>query len=118
MDLTVILKLLSDKTRLGIVELLLKKRYCVRALSGKLGISESAVSQHIKLLKDSGLLQGEKRGYFMHYMVNREMLHELAGEIEALAMLECEECTPASGDCSKDEGRKCHSRKSGKWEAL
>ncbi len=38
-----IFKALSDGSRLRILELLLERTYCVRALSLKLGLSESAV---------------------------------------------------------------------------
>jgi ArsR family transcriptional regulator len=108
MKINLILKALSDRTRFKIVELLLKRNYCVRALSRKIGISESAVSQHIKLLREAGLLSGKKRGYFMHYEVNRELLHELSKGIEQLAEMEQEECTPAEGKCTSSEHSKCH----------
>lgn len=118
MKINIILKALSDGTRFRIVELLLKRNYCVRALSRKLGISESAVSQHIKLLKESGLLTGKKSGYFMHYMVNRELLRELSNEIERLASTTQELCTPAEGKCTTAEHNKCHSGKCRKDDAI
>lgn len=85
MNLQIVLKALSDNTRLNIIELLLNKNYCVRALSKKLNISESAVSQHIKILKENNLLIGKKNGYHIHYDVNRDMLLKLAKQIELLA---------------------------------
>ena len=86
-----ILKALSDETRMKIVVLLLKNNCCVRALAGKLQISEAAVSQHLKVLREAGLLTGEKKGYFMHYKVNQNALHQLAAEIDALANMRREE---------------------------
>ena len=71
--------------------LLLKNNCCVRALAGKLQISEAAVSQHLKVLREAGLLTGEKKGYFMHYKVNQNALHQLAAEIDALANMRREE---------------------------
>ena len=56
------LKALSDETRMKIVILLLKNNYCVRALAKELKISEAAVSQHLKVLREAGLLTGEKKG--------------------------------------------------------
>jgi DNA-binding transcriptional ArsR family regulator len=73
-----ILKALSDETRFGIVKLLLSRDLCVGALAHHLGISEAAVSQHLKLLREAGLVKGEKRGYWTHYMVERNKLNELA----------------------------------------
>lgn len=88
MDLLVILKALADKTRLKIIELLLKHDYCVRALSRKLGLSEAAISQHLKILREAGLLVGEKKGYYMHYKVDRDVLHRFASKIDELAKIE------------------------------
>ena len=64
---TAVLKALAEERRLRMVELLLRKERCVRALARELGISESAASQHLKVLREAGLLTGVKRGYFTHY---------------------------------------------------
>ncbi|WP_418747109.1 ArsR/SmtB family transcription factor [Frisingicoccus sp.] len=110
MDKTLLLKAIADETRLKIVTLLLQHNYCVRALARKLEISEAAVSQHLKVLREAGLLVGEKKGYFMHYDVNRDVLHELASEIEALAEIEREACSPMQGGCQNKEAEKCHNQ--------
>ena len=108
MEYTIILKALADETRMNIIRLLLKHNHCVRALARKLNISEAAVSQHLKVLREAGLLKGEKHGYFMHYDVNRDVLHQLASSIETLACLEREVCTPKNGGCQKGEYKNCH----------
>jgi DNA-binding transcriptional ArsR family regulator len=79
-----ILKALSDETRFGIVKLLLSRDLCVGALAHHLRISEAAVSQHLKLLREAGLVKGEKRGYWTHYMVERNKLNELAALLTEL----------------------------------
>jgi len=107
MDKTLILKALADETRMKILTLLLRHQYCVRALAGELGISEAAVSQHLKILREAGLLTGEKKGHFMHYDVSRDLLHELAGEIEALAGLERQVCSRETAVCRDGETEKC-----------
>ena len=88
MNKTMVLKAIADDTRMKILSLLLKHNYCVRALAKEVELSESTVSQHLKVLREAGLLIGDKRGYFMHYTVDRSVLHELAKEIEALANIE------------------------------
>ncbi len=108
MDKSLVLKALADETRMSILTLLLERNYCVRALARQSGITEAAVSQHLKVLRDAGLVQGEKKGYFTHYNVQRETLHELAGEIEALANIERKACTQEHGDCADSEAAKCH----------
>ena len=69
---------LSDSTRLKLVRLLCRQRgpdaLCVNALASLLGVTQSAVSQHLRVLKAIGLVKGERRGYHIHYFVNRDML--------------------------------------------
>ena len=108
MDRTLVLKAIADETRMKILTLLLGHGYCVRALARNLKLSEATISQHLKVLREAGLLAGEKRGYFMHYDVERALLRELAGEIEVLAAIEREACTPEQGGCHSSESENCH----------
>lgn len=85
MDSALLFRALADDTRRRIVLLLLRHRYCVSALAKELGISESAVSQHLKVLKEAMLLCGERHGYYMHYDIDRERLRALARELDTLA---------------------------------
>ncbi|HLV09825.1 MAG TPA: metalloregulator ArsR/SmtB family transcription factor [Halanaerobiales bacterium] len=73
-DFLIKLKAVADETRLNILKLLLAKNFCVKALAKKLDISESAVSQQLKILREADLVMGEKKGYFVHYMVKKEKL--------------------------------------------
>ena len=83
--LMTILKALSDETRIRLLRLLLAEVLCGRALAKRLGISEAAVSQHLKVLKEAGLVEGEKRGYWNHYSVQGKALKEIIRELERLA---------------------------------
>ena len=85
MNRTLVLKALADETRMTMVSLLLGHRYCVRALARKLKLSEATISQHLKVLREADLVIGERRGYFVHYEVKRDILHQLAQDLEALA---------------------------------
>lgn len=111
MDKTYVLKALADETRMNILVLLLEHNFCVRALAKQLKITEAAVSQHLKVLRETGLVQGEKSGYFMHYTVQREVLSSLAREIEALAAIERRDCSQNYGDCKDSETEKCRNHK-------
>lgn len=84
MDLDRQLKALSDETRIRIVKLLAND-LCVSALAQRIGISDAAASQHLKVLREAGLVKGEKRGYWTHYFVLEEELESLANEIRSLA---------------------------------
>jgi len=105
-----LLKALAEENRLKIVHLLLQHNYCVRALSRKLEISEAAISQHIKVLREAGLLIANKKGYFMHYDVNRDVLRDLSAQFLMLADIECKPCMPQQEHCHSAENVKCHHR--------
>jgi len=113
MEITKVLKAIADETRFKILILLLQNNYCVRALSKKLKLSESAISQHIKVLKEAGLLIGMKRGYYMHYDVDRSTLHKLSSKIEELAAIEREICDPENAGCKPSERKTCHVKRGG-----
>ncbi|MBN1995940.1 winged helix-turn-helix transcriptional regulator [candidate division KSB1 bacterium] len=69
-----IFKALSDPTRLKILKILGKSNsmLCVNALTAQLGITQSAVSQHLKILRQAGLVNAERRGYFIHYQMDKK----------------------------------------------
>lgn len=74
MDTVQIIHIITDATRFRLLELLLEHHYCVKALAKKMGISEPAVSQHMKILKKCGIVKGVKIGYQMHYQIDREKI--------------------------------------------
>ncbi|MFP3895774.1 MAG: ArsR/SmtB family transcription factor [Anaerolineales bacterium] len=69
-------KALADETRLRLISLLAQQRpgraLCVGRLAQELDVSSSAVSQHLRILKDLGLVQGEREGYRLHYYLDHE----------------------------------------------
>jgi DNA-binding transcriptional ArsR family regulator len=83
-ELAGIFKALADPTRLRLVKLLSEcspgeckgEALCVNALACKLGVSQSAVSQHLRVLKQAGLVRGERCGYFVHYSLDRGRLEQ------------------------------------------
>ena len=77
MDVTAVLKALGEPTRFRIFSCLLERKHCVRSLSKTLGITESAVSQHLKLMREAGMIYGEKYGYHTHYLPRQEVLDDL-----------------------------------------
>ena len=79
MDIFVMMEALGAPTRLSIYQRILQRKHCVRSLSRKLGITESAVSQHIKVLREAGLVYGERFGYHIHYLPSQEAIDLLCG---------------------------------------
>jgi DNA-binding transcriptional ArsR family regulator len=79
-----ILKAIADETRLDLLHLLVTQDLCGKALAGRLGISEAAVSQHIKVLRQAGLIDAEKRGYWVHYRVREEVIAPIIDDLNHL----------------------------------
>ena len=77
-----IFKALSDPTRLRLVKLLSDCEpgvckggpLCVNALANQLGVTQSAVSQHLRILRQAGLVRGARHGAFMHYALDSDGL--------------------------------------------
>jgi DNA-binding transcriptional ArsR family regulator len=77
-----IFKALSDPTRLRLVKLLNDCQtgvcqggpLCVNALAHQLGVTQSAVSQHLRILRQAGLVRGARHGAFMHYSLDPDGL--------------------------------------------
>jgi len=65
-------KLLGDKTRLSIVALLKDRERCVCDLVELLQTSQPNISQHLRKLKDAGLLRETRRGQWIYYALRVE----------------------------------------------
>ncbi len=78
-------KVLSVNTRVKIIRLLSERAFCVGALSVRLGITPGAVSQHMRILKSAGLVVPEKKGYYVHYRLEKHALRNWALEINELS---------------------------------
>lgn len=78
-------KVLASKPRIKIIVLLKQHGALeVNELAEALGISQSAVSQHLKLLRHAGLVNNERKGFYISYTVDHEALancYELLSEI-------------------------------------
>lgn len=68
----VILKLLADKTRLTIVKLLQEQDCCVCEFVEIFQVSQPSISQHLRKLRDSGIVKEERRGQWIFYSINTE----------------------------------------------
>ena len=75
---------LSDPTRRLVFERTLAAPRPVAAIAEGLPVSRSAVSQHLKVLKDAGLITERRKGTRRLYAANPQALGELRGAIEAM----------------------------------
>lgn len=76
-NLARIFKALSDESRIEIIRMLSEKSLCVKALVRRLRISQPAVSQHLRVLREAGLIRGEKKGYWVHYSTYPSIAEDL-----------------------------------------
>ena len=78
------LKVLSVESRVRILQLLKGRALCVGALAARLDVTQGAVSQHLRIMRDAGLVIDEKRGYFVHYRLNAKTLAAWREQIDKL----------------------------------
>lgn len=69
-----VFKVLSVPARVRIAQLLKGRALCVNALAARLDVTQGAVSQHLRIMREAGLLIDEKRGAFVHYRLNVKTL--------------------------------------------
>lgn len=75
------MKALCEPSRCRIVSLLSQRAYCVSALATMLDLSAPAVSQHLRVLRDAGIVYCEKYGYHTHYLLDKEKIAQIADSI-------------------------------------
>ncbi|PFP25593.1 transcriptional regulator [Bacillus sp. AFS073361] len=75
-----ILKLLGDKTRLSIVAMLKQRECCVCEFLEVFEMSQPSISQHLRKLKDAGMVKEERRGQWIYYSLNQQI--EVYGMIQ------------------------------------
>jgi len=96
-QVAVIAKALGHPARVAILRLLAQRQACVCGeLVLELPISQSPVSQHLKELKTTGLVQGEVNGPRVCYCLNptgwaraRQLLGDLLAELPMPATKDC-----------------------------
>ncbi|MFW6155629.1 MAG: ArsR/SmtB family transcription factor [Planctomycetota bacterium] len=92
-----LLKVLSVETRVRIVQLLKGRAMCVNALAARLDVTQGAASQHLRIMRDAGLVIDDRRVYFVHYRLNEDTLAAWREEIDRLL-------NPTEGACTDTKG--------------
>jgi ArsR family transcriptional regulator len=80
-----LVKALSDETRLAIVELLLGSddELCACEIEDAFHLSQPTISHHMKVLRDAGLIDGEKRGQWVYYSPTKAARRALDALVDA-----------------------------------
>ncbi len=104
-ELTELMSVLGVESRLMIITLLRDyESLCVNALACHLEISQSAVSQHLRILHFSGFVTSHRDGYYTHYSLNRE---KLDSSIELLKKLAVKREIVDSNKCTSKGEKPC-----------
>ena len=103
------IKALGEVKRIRLLELMAERGWCVRALARRSGLSEPAVSQHLKVLREAGLVEGVKRGYYTHYRLSKEGLQEVIDALIRLRDTERIPCGRPYYGCPEAEFIRCKS---------
>lgn len=92
-----ILKLLGDKTRLTMMKILTIQECCVCEFVEIFKMSQPSISQHLRKLKDIGLVKEDRRGQWIFYSINTShasypfvqvLLQQLSDQAHTLKELE------------------------------
>ena len=79
-DLAAVFKALADPTRVAIVSRLASgEQCCVCDLTDAFELSQPTVSHHLRILRDAGLVEAERRGTFAYYWLVPEAIERLKG---------------------------------------
>ena len=76
-ELAQIFKALGDPTRLNIIHVLSKEALCVCDIANLLGMSQSAISHHLRLLRNLRLVKYKKEGRMVIYSLDDDHVLEL-----------------------------------------
>ena len=94
-----LLKLLGDSTRLTMMKLLQSHDCCVCEFTAMFNMSQPAISQHLRKLRDIELVKETRKGKWIFYSINQEhedysfiqhVLEQLAGQDEMVTDLEAQ----------------------------
>jgi ArsR family transcriptional regulator, arsenate/arsenite/antimonite-responsive transcriptional repressor len=83
--LAAVAKALGDPVRLQLVDVLRKHagKVCVCELVPLFDVSQPTVSHHLKILRDAGIVDSERRGLWAYYYVRAGALDAIAGWLGA-----------------------------------
>lgn len=84
-DLAALAKALGHPARVQIIRLLSRRSSCVCGeIVGSLDLAQSTVSQHLKVMKAAGIIQGEVDGPRVCYCLNQRTLSRLKALVGGL----------------------------------
>ncbi len=87
---SVMFKVLGVETRVKIINLLKSKGPLgAKNIAELVGITPAAVSQHLKILRQAGLVRNERKGYWIPYSIDEEALEKCRQELNEVCTCGC-----------------------------
>ena len=84
-------KVLAVETRVKIIELLKSKGPLgAKNIAELVGITPAAVSQHLKILRQAGLVRSERKGYWIPYSIDEETLEKCRQVLNEVCTCGCQ----------------------------
>lgn len=84
-------KVLGVETRIRIIDLLkYKGPLGAKSIAEDLGITTAAVSQHLKILKQAGLVRSERKGFWIPYSIDEEALENCKDVLSEVCTCGCQ----------------------------
>ena len=85
-------KVLAVETRVRIIDLLKSRGPLgVKNIAELVGVTPAAVSQHLKILRQSGLVRSERKGYWIPYSIDEEALENCRQILNEVCTCGCSE---------------------------
>lgn len=87
-----ICKVLSVETRLKIIKLLKTKGPLgAKDIAGYLGVTTAAISQHLKIMSQMGIVSSERKGFCIPYSINEKVLSQCRQLLTEVCLCGCGE---------------------------
>ncbi|MFD9460724.1 ArsR/SmtB family transcription factor [Streptomyces sp. NPDC060027] len=80
-----LMRVLADPLRLRIVTLLARETLCSTHLIEETGAGQTNLSNHLKVLREAGVVETEPCGRFTYYRLRPDVIASLAGQFADLA---------------------------------
>ncbi len=94
---------LSVETRLKIFEILKTEGALgVKRLAEIVGVTPAAVSQHLKILKQAGLVRNERQGYYIPYSIDEDAVEDCCGVMIRVCSCRRPQRHQGENGCSKE----------------
>jgi predicted transcriptional regulator len=97
-ELALVAKAFAHPARIAIIQHLLKTNACINGdLVQELGLAQATISQHLRELKDIGVIKGNIEGVKVNYCINTIKWQEIQSKFNSL--FEQYHCTSSEGCC-------------------